>query len=144
MSKIAKLEKAEVLWKDRKHYAWFPFSFTKYSVSNERLYSQSGFFSTHYDEVLLYRVTDICLTRTIGQKIFGTGTVILYAKLDAGGEIKLENVKHPKELKDFLSKEIEECRTKYNVVGKEFYAGGMPHGDMGDGDMGGFDGHFHE
>ena len=64
----------EVKWRDRKHHLWFPFSFTIYEVRNERLYVQRGLFSTSFDETLLYRVTDLRLTRTLGQKIFGTGT----------------------------------------------------------------------
>lgn len=27
-----------LVWKDRKHWMWFPFSFTKYRVENDRLY----------------------------------------------------------------------------------------------------------
>ena len=124
---MAKLEQSEILWQDRKHWGWFPFSFTKYSVSNDRLYSQTGLLNTHYDELLLYRITDICLTRTLGQKFFGTGTIILYAKQDAGGQVSLINIKHPKQVKDFLSKAVEESRIKYNVIGKEFYSSGMHH-----------------
>ena len=51
--------KNAVLWKDRKHFMWFPFSFTKYEVRNNRLYTQRGLLSTTYDEVLLYRILDI-------------------------------------------------------------------------------------
>ncbi len=65
------------IWKDRKHFMWFPFSFTTYEVRNDRLYEQQGLFTTHYDEVLLYRVVDLCLTRSFSQKIFGTGTITL-------------------------------------------------------------------
>ncbi len=125
-------EKDQIIWKDRKHYAWFPFSFTKYCLKNDRIYTQTGFFNTHYDELLLYRITDICLTRTLGQKFFGTGTVILYTKIDTDGKVLLQNIKNPKEVKELLSRCIEEARTGNNVVGKEFYGTGMPmgHNDM--------------
>lgn len=127
-------EKEQILWKDRKHYAWFPFSFTKYSLKNDRVYTQTGFFNTHYDELLLYRITDICLTRTLGQKFFGTGTVVLYTKIDTDGKVLLQNIKKPKKVKELLSKCIEEARAGNNVVGKEFYGTGMSmeHDDMDD------------
>ena len=67
-------EKDEVLWKDRKHFMWFPFSFVKYEIRNERLYEQSGLLNTTYEELLLYKVIDMTLTQSLGQKIFGTGT----------------------------------------------------------------------
>ncbi len=134
---MAKKEQYEIIWKDRKHYAWFPFSFTKYSLKNDRVYTQTGFFNTHYDELLLYRITDICLTRTLGQKFFGTGTIVLYTKIDTTGQVLLQNIKKPKQVKDILSKLIEEARAGNNVVGKEFYGMGMDidHGDMGYEDM---------
>ncbi len=120
----------EVKWRDRKHYLWFPFSFTKYEVKNERLYVQRGLLSTTYDETLLYRITDIRLTRNIGQKIFGTGTISIFTRVDTAGEIRLENIKHCKEVREYLSELIETIRDQKNVVGKEFYGAGMMDGHI--------------
>ena len=111
----------DVLWKDRKHFMWFPFSFTKYEVRNNRLYSQKGLFSTTYDEVLLYRILDISMTQTLAQKIFGTGTLVLAARANMGGDVYLENIKHPKQVNDLLSDLVEKARDQKRVVGKEFY-----------------------
>ncbi|MBO6065271.1 MAG: PH domain-containing protein, partial [Lachnospiraceae bacterium] len=72
----------EILWKDRKHHMWFPFSFTKYSVTKTSLQVQQGFFKTSYDETLLYRIVDLRLSRTLAQKIFGTGTIELFTRVD--------------------------------------------------------------
>ena len=71
----------KIIWQDRKHFMWFPISFTKYEIKNDRLYQETGLFSTHYDELLLYRITDLCLRRNLSQKIFGTGTVFCTLKL---------------------------------------------------------------
>ena len=110
------------LWKDRKHFMWFPFSFTVYEVKNDRLYIQKGLLSTTFDETLLYRITDIKLTRTLGQKIFGTGTIELCTTVDHDGHILLENIKDPMTVKDLLSEAVEDARDKKKVIGKEFYA----------------------
>lgn len=108
------------LWKDRKHVLWFPFSFLKYEVRNDRLYTQKGFFKTTFDEVLLYRITDIQLTRTFGQKLCGTGTITLCTKIDHETHIELKNIKKPKKVKELLSNAIEDCRQRNDVVAKEF------------------------
>lgn len=118
---MKKPQKEEPIWKDRKHHLWFPFSFTKYSVKNDRLYEESGFLSTKYDETLLYRIIDLRLERSLAQKIFGTGTIKLFTKADSQPEIHLINIKHPMEVKDLLSEEIEKARNGKNLVGKEFY-----------------------
>ena len=111
------------LWRDRKHFMWFPFSFTVYEVKKDRLYIQRGLFSTSFDETLLYRITDIKLTRTLGQKIFGTGTIELCTTVDHDGHILLENIKNPMQVKELLSEAVEAARDKKKVIGKEFYGG---------------------
>lgn len=111
----------KVIWEDRKHFMWFPLSFTKYQIKNERLYQETGLISTHYDELLLYRITDLCLQRNFAQKIFGTGTVVLYTKADSSKEIHLKNIKNANEVKDIISSLVEEARDKKKVVGKEFF-----------------------
>lgn len=120
---MGNVENEDVIWKDRVHHMWFPISFTKYYVANDRLYVEKGFLKTDYNETLLYRVLDIKLTRTLGQKIFGTGDITLYAKADSEGTILLHNIKKPKETKKMFSNLVENIRNKKNIVGKEFYSG---------------------
>ena len=131
-----KKDPQQIMWKDRKHWAWFPWSFTVYTIKNERLYIKRGFFKTTYDETLLYRIVDVRLTRTLLQKIFGTGTISVFTRVDVGGEIKLENVKHSVQVKEYLSDMVEDIRNNKKVVGKEFY--GAMGGPMIDTDGDGF------
>ena len=119
------------LWTDRKHVLWFPLSFTKYEVRDDRLFIQKGLVSTTFDETLLYRITDIRLTRSLGQKIFGTGTIELCTKVDHDKRISLVNIKRPLEVKRLLSDAVEDARDKKNVIGKEFYGGHGPRPGMG-------------
>ena len=112
---MSEQEANEILWQDRKHHMWFPFSFTKYTVQGGRLYIKRGFLSTTYDETLLYRITDISLHKTLGQRIFGTGTIILKVQADATSCQHLVNIRYPE-------------RRKYGVEGREMYGStGKPH-----------------
>ena len=121
----------EIIWKDRVHHMWFPLSFTKYYISNNRLYMDKGLLNTVSDETLLYRIIDLQLKRNFGQKIFGTGDVTLFTKADASGTIVLHNIKKPFQTKNMISNLVEEIRNQKNVVGKEFYGPGV--GDNGPG-----------
>ena len=112
----------EYVWKDRKHWAWFPFSFTVYAVDSDRLHITRGFFSKVYDETLLYRITDITLRRSFTQRFFGTGTILLDTLVDHDKQIELKNIKHSLETRQLLSRLIEDARRNKNVVGKEFYS----------------------
>ena len=115
-------ENTNILWQDRKHYLWFPIRFTSYYIEDDRLMIKKGFFNTTLDETLLYRIIDISFQQTLAGKIFGTGNVILKTKADASGEIVLENIAKPFEVRKMLSKLVEESRNKRNIVGKEFYS----------------------
>lgn len=124
-------ENTNLLWKDRKHHLWFPISFTSYYIEDDRLMIKKGLLSTTLDETLLYRIVDITFQQSFAGKIFGTGNIILRTKADASGEIILENIAKPLEVRKMLSKMVEESRDRRNIVGKEFYS--MDHGDF-DGD----------
>ncbi len=115
------MAKTSYIWKDRKHILWFPFTFTKYCVKNDRLYIDKGFFNSVSEELLLYRVIDITLTRSLGQKLCGTGTIQLAAKGDRDMVIHLENIKRPKVVKEMLSSLIESVRYEKNVIGSELF-----------------------
>lgn len=132
-----------VLWKDRKHHLWFPISFTKYYIENDRLMIQEGFLSTTVNETLLYRIVDLTLRQSLLGKLFGTGDIIIKAKVDATPEILLKNVSKPRKVRDLISQAVEESRQHRNVVGKEFYGDNPPHHrhmDIDDDDICDFDG----
>lgn len=113
----------EYVWRDRKHWLWFPFSFTKYYLDRERIHIESGLFKTTTDETLLYRIIDLRLIRTLGQKICGTGTIVLATRGDMEPDVILKNIKNPKKVKDYLSHVIEQSRSRKKVVGNEIYSG---------------------
>lgn len=108
-------------WKDRKRFLGMPLSFTKYRLDNNRLYVSRGLFTTIEDELVMYRVLDVRLTRTFGDKVFGVGTVILYTADETNKELKLEKIKNPKEIRDLISEIAESERAKLGIKGKELY-----------------------
>ena len=67
------------LWHDRKRILGMPISFTRYQFDTERLTVAKGLLTTVVDEILLYRILDIKETRTLGQKIFGVGTIHIFS-----------------------------------------------------------------
>lgn len=110
----------ELLWKDRKRtFLGLPLSFTKYSLDEERLFIKTGFLTQQEDEVRLYRIMDISLTRTLGQRIFGVGTIHCSSADKTLGDFDIKSIKHPKEVKEQLSQLVEEQRDKKRVTNRE-------------------------
>ena len=110
-----------MIWEDRKHFMWFPWSFTKYYIENERLMIEAGLLKTTLDETLLYRIVDVTMVQTLTGKIFGTGDLIVKTKVDSNPEIVLKNISEPKKVRSLLSELVEDSRQRKNVVGREFY-----------------------
>jgi len=115
------MSKKDYIWYDRKHYAWFPFSFTSYWIAKNRLYCKTGLLSTKSDELLLYRITDISLTRTVLQRIFGTGSITIHTRADSSNTINLINVKKSEKVRSLISSLVENARDEKRISGKELY-----------------------
>ena len=105
----------EYLWKDRKRYFGLPLSFTQYSLSEDRLFISEGFLTIRDDEILLYRVRDIDTRRTLWQRLFGVGTVVVASSDKTMPNLVLKNIKDPIFVKELIHKQVEEAKIKRRV-----------------------------
>lgn len=109
-----------MLWRDKKRYLGMPISFTTYSVSDDRLFRETGFLNRKYEEILLYRVRDISLSRSFGQMIFGVGTITVISSDKSSGKLEIQNVKSSKEVKELIHQLVEEAKTRRRFRFGEF------------------------
>ena len=105
----------EYLWKDRKRYFGLPLSFTRYCLSDDRLFVSEGFLNIKDDEILLYRVRDIDTQRTLWQRLFGVGTITVMSSDKTMPSLVLKNVKDPVFVKELIHKQVEETKIKRRV-----------------------------
>lgn len=109
-----------IIWKDRKRtFLGLPWSFTVYSLDEERLFVDKGFLTTTSDEVRLYRIMDVSLTRSLGQKIFGVGDIQVHSSDKTLHDFTIKSVKNPKMVKEMLSEKIEAERERKRVISRE-------------------------
>ena len=105
----------QYLWKDRKRYFGMPISFTRYMLSEDRLFLSVGFLNIKDDEILLYRVRDIDTNRTLWQRLFGVGTITVMSSDKTMPTLELKNVKDPVFVKELLHKQVEEMKIQRRV-----------------------------
>ncbi len=115
----------EYIWKDKKRYFGMPISFTRYGMSEDRLFISVGFLNIRDDEVLLYRVRDIDTSRTLWQRLFGVGTVTVMSSDKTMPTLVLQNIKNPVEVKELLHAQVEEIKLKRRVRIGEIMGGGL-------------------
>lgn len=107
--------KDKILWTDRKRYFGLPISFTKYEVSEDRLFQTTGFLNLKYEEILLYRVRDLELSRSFGQRIFGVGTIKVSSSDKSNSELYIINVKEPAAVKELIHQQVEDMKIRRRV-----------------------------
>ena len=108
---------ANILWKDRKRWCGLPWSFTRYYLVEKpgnslKLFTSIGLLSTYVEEVNLYRITDISVVRTLTNKIWGTGTIVLHCDIDSSDEVRLIRINQPLKVRAMLAELIEQERVK--------------------------------
>lgn len=111
---------SEFVWKDRKRtFLGLPWSFTRYFLKNEKLIIDTGFFSRNEEEIRLYRITDITLRRSLGERLFGLGTIHCCSGDKTTPEFDIKHVKNSKKIKEMLSDMVEDERMRRRVSVRE-------------------------
>ena len=122
----------EYLWRDRRRRLGLPLSFTRYGLSEDRLFCETGLLNLKADEVLLYRVRDLELTMSLGQRIFGVGTVCVHSSDKSIPHLELKNIKNPREIKELIHQNVEAAKEKRRMRTTELMGPGRDQDDLCD------------
>lgn len=117
------------LWSDRKRHLGLPLSFTRYALSEDRLFLSQGLLTIKDDELLLYRVRDIQTSRSLWQRLFGVGTVTVLSSDKTSPTLVLKNIKAPMEVKEQLHTQVEEMKIRRRMRVGEIITGPTDDGD---------------
>ena len=119
----------QYIWRDRKRFLGMPLSFTRYALSEDRLFLSVGLLSIKDDEVLLYRVRDISSSRSLWQRLFGVGTVTVVSSDKSMPMLVLKNIKRPMAVKELIHNQVEEMKIR-----RRMRVGEMMSNDLADDD----------
>ena len=117
------MESIQYIWKDRKRILGMPITFTRYRLSEDRLFCEKGFLNIKQDEVLLYRVRDLQLNMSLGQRIFGVGTICVVSSDKSVPHMDFVNVKDPRNVKELIHRSVEEAKDKRRMRTMEIMGG---------------------
>ena len=115
------MSNTEYVWRERKRTIFgLPLSFTVYTLTNEKLLIETGFFSKREEEIRLYRIMDLTLLRPFGQRLFGLGTIHCCTGDKTTPEFDILKIKNSQKIKNMLSDMVEAEREKKRVTAREF------------------------
>ncbi len=73
--------------------AWFRTRGIHYKITSQRVVIEQGVFSKRMEQLDLYRVVDYVVERPFGQRIMGTGNIILEAMDKTTPEVRIVAIK---------------------------------------------------
>lgn len=114
------MEEIKTLWKDRRRRLGLPLSFTRYHLSEDRIFCEKGLLNLREEEILLYRVRDLELKRSLGQRIFGVGSVMVHSSDKTMPILELKNIRNPKEVKELIYRQTEASKDAKRMRAMEF------------------------
>lgn len=103
-------ENIQTRWSDRSRIFGLPVTFTKYSMSDDRIFCEKGLLNMKFEEILLYRVRDISMKITLGQRIFGVGSILLQSSDKTAPVLEIKNVKNPRQVKEMIHQQVEQVK----------------------------------
>ena len=75
-----------------------------------------GLLKVEENDCYMYKVQDVKLTATLGERLFGLGTVTCYTGDVTNKELSLVHIRHAREIKNYLLKASEEARIRRRTL----------------------------
>lgn len=108
------------VWSDRKRTLFgLPWSFTSYILTDEKLLIVKGFLKQTEEEIRLYRILDMSLTRGLLERVDGVGTIHCCSSDKTASEFDIKRIKDARKVKEMLSDLVEKQRISRGVTVRE-------------------------
>ena len=108
------------VWSDRKHTLFgLPWSFTKYILTDEKLLIVKGFWKQNEEEIRLYRIFDMSLTRSVRDRLDRVGTIHCCSGDKSSPEFDIKRIRNARNVKEMLSDLVEKQKIARGVSVRE-------------------------
>ncbi len=99
---------------------WYLVASTRYRLTTQRLFVQTGLIAKNLEEVELFRVKDVTLTQGMLQRMLGVGTVVVLSTDDTAPRLELRGILGPMEVKEQIRSAFRTARQREGMRMAEF------------------------
>ena len=100
--------------------AWYRVASTRYRLTTQRLFAQTGLIAKNLEEVELFRVKDVTLSQGVLDRLLGVGTVTVLSTDDTAPELELAGIRDPLAAKEALRTAFRAARQREGPRTAEF------------------------
>jgi uncharacterized membrane protein YdbT with pleckstrin-like domain len=99
---------------------WHKIAATRYRLTTQRLFVQTGLIAKRLEEVELFRVKDVTLSQGVIQRLLGVGSVVVLSTDDTAPRLELAGIRHPLEVKESIRNAFRAARQREGLRMAEF------------------------
>lgn len=111
-----------LLWSGKKNtFFGQPWTFTRYTLFNDRFMVSRGLLTRHQEELRLYRIKDIVLRQSLLQRLFGLGTLTIHSTDASTARFQIVNIKQSERIAKLISDSAEAERVSKGLTMMECF-----------------------
>lgn len=110
----------EIIWQDYRKILGITWPFTKYTLTNKKMYVEKGILRYTLNEIQLIRVQDVLLKQSIIERALGLGSVELVSSDKTAPNTIIGSIDKPYERKHDISETAEQYKIKRGVTSNQF------------------------
>jgi uncharacterized membrane protein YdbT with pleckstrin-like domain len=99
---------------------WYLVASTRYRLTTQRLFVQTGLIAKKLEEVELFRVKDVTVNQGFLQRLLGVGSVVVLSTDDTAPRLELAGILKPVEVKETLRNAFRAARQREGMRMAEF------------------------
>lgn len=102
----------------RKRWLLFglPFTFTKYTIGEDVLTIDTGFFTRNENDCYMYKIQDVQYSASIMERLAGLGTITCFTGDTTDPTLVIRHIKKSKEIKNFILDASEKARIRRRTM----------------------------